>query len=294
MILVTKDSLADERLAQAAADAREIDVRRTFRRAVGDTVAAVDRKELSAAVLTANETLVERAVPWDIFSEKLSEISFTLQASAATGISLAAEALIRRRRKLSLLDLTPVAQRAYRIIDRQSFDAVQGIAVESRAAVRTILKNGVVTGAHIDEIGENLTAAIGLNLRQAETLAKYQAALIAEGVPDVKRILMVGKRARKMLKVRGDTISRTEVMTAINAGKNEVYEELLASGVVTATEAYRVWLTAKDERVCSICGPANGQRQPIGVPFNVGGMLLMYPGAHARCRCTIILRLKTE
>lgn len=291
MTFVAKDAADDERLATEAAAARERDVRRTFRQAVADTQAATSREELAAAVLANSDTMLERSIPWDIFSEKMIEVTFALSASATAGVSLANEAMYRRRRKMALTDLAPVTQRAIGIVDRQGLEAVVGIADQSRGAARVILKNGLVTGAHVNEIADNLTSAIGLTVRQATTLANYQAALVEEGVSDVRRILLVGKRARKMLKQRGEVIARTEVMTAINAGKTETWQEMVNVGAVASTEVERVWLTAKDERVCPTCGPADGQRQPIGVPFNVGGMMLMYPSAHPNCRCTVILRL---
>ena len=235
MIFIAKDAAEDERLALAAADARERDVRRTFHKATGAVVDGTNREELSAAVLASSETLVERAVPWDIFSEKLFEINFVLTAAASAGIGLANDISRGRKRIRALTDLAPVTQRAVGIVERQGFEAVKGIADESRAAVRTILKNGIVTGAHVTEIADNLTAAIGLNARQAATLAAYQRALMDEGIGAVRRILLVGKRARKMLRERADTIARTEVMTAINAGKTEVWNELVDTGAITAT-----------------------------------------------------------
>jgi HK97 family phage portal protein len=69
---------------------------------------------------------------------------------------------------------------------------------------------------------------------------------------------------------------------------------------VTGKPLVRVWRTRRDNRVRETHRLAEGQRQPPGVPFLVGGEPLMYPGDPAGspdlvfgCRCRLAHRLGT-
>ena len=54
-------------------------------------------------------------------------------------------------------------------------------------------------------------------------------------------------------------------------------------------DAEKVWLTAKDERVCPVCGPLHGVKIPVLERFAVGAGALWVPGAHPNCRCEVKL-----
>ena len=77
---------------------------------------------------------------------------------------------------------------------------------------------------------------------------------------------------------RAAQIAATEV-TRIYAEGNQM--AWMSSGVVT----HNRWMTARDERVCPICGPLDGQVTGLGENgFGaVGG--LSAPPAHVGCRC---------
>ena len=75
---------------------------------------------------------------------------------------------------------------------------------------------------------------------------------------------------------RASLIASTEVTRAFAEATRIAYDE---TGVVSG---YR-WDTARDERVCPICGPLHGQIVPKGQRFQGG----LFPPAHPRCRCGI-------
>jgi SPP1 gp7 family putative phage head morphogenesis protein len=77
---------------------------------------------------------------------------------------------------------------------------------------------------------------------------------------------------------RAQLIASTEVTRSFAEANRIGY---LESGVVNQLE----WRTAEDERVCPICGPLNGQRQPSRSP-NFDGVGI--PPAHPRCRCWLV------
>lgn len=75
---------------------------------------------------------------------------------------------------------------------------------------------------------------------------------------------------------RAEMIAITETTQAINAG------ELAAATAwrVSFSPKVAYWITADDDRVCSICGPLHERRQDVWLAVQPVG-----PPAHPRCRC---------
>jgi len=74
---------------------------------------------------------------------------------------------------------------------------------------------------------------------------------------------------------RADLIGTTEVTRAY-AQAVRIYQGMLG---VFGIQTVRIWETARDERVCGVCGPLDGQPQSAWGAFPDG------PPAHPNCRC---------
>lgn len=74
---------------------------------------------------------------------------------------------------------------------------------------------------------------------------------------------------------RADLIGTTEVTRAY-AQAVRIYQGMLS---VFGIQTVRIWETARDERVCSVCGPLDGRPQSEWGAFPDG------PPAHPNCRC---------
>jgi hypothetical protein len=74
---------------------------------------------------------------------------------------------------------------------------------------------------------------------------------------------------------RAESIAITEVTRAASEGERAAAADLANQGVRTV----QVFQTSADDRVCAICGPADGKRsdQPG----------FQYPPLHVRCRCSV-------
>jgi SPP1 gp7 family putative phage head morphogenesis protein len=101
-------------------------------------------------------------------------------------------------------------------------------------------------------------------------------------------------------KHRAEMIAVTEVTRAVSAGNLTAWQ---STSYVTGKQ----WTTAKDERVCPICGKLDGKISDIEVDFVLdmsdttgeddplakfhqkhgGQMTTMTPPAHPRCRCSM-------
>ena len=54
-------------------------------------------------------------------------------------------------------------------------------------------------------------------------------------------------------------------------------------------KAQKLWITAKDERVCSVCGPLHGKRVLVNSRFRTAQGEFWTPGLHPNCRCVVRL-----
>ena len=100
----------------------------------------------------------------------------------------------------------------------------------------------------------------------------------------------------RALRYRGETIARTEAITALRAGQLESMMEAQEQAGFTAQEAQKVWDDTGDGATRPSHRHADGQKVSIEQPFTVGGYRLMYPGDSRmgapaeetiNCRCAV-------
>jgi hypothetical protein len=101
----------------------------------------------------------------------------------------------------------------------------------------------------------------------------------------------------RLLALRGETIARTEAITALHQGQDAAIRGLVDGGKVNASQVKRVWDATGDSRTRSSHLAMEGQRVGMDEPFTTpSGARLLYPsdtslGASAsetiQCRCTV-------
>lgn len=122
-------------------------------------------------------------------------------------------------------------------------------------------------------------------------------AAIREGRPvsaaDIDMI--TGRYSDRLLKLRGETIGRTEALQSLNAGAREALEQAVESGAVQAYQVRRVWRTASDDRVRDSHAGVNGESVGMNERFSNGLLYPGEPGAPASevigCRCIAETRI---
>ena len=131
------------------------------------------------------------------------------------------------------------------------------------------------------------------------------AQAIREGKPlGARDIEQISNRYKdRLLKFRGDTIARTESITALRAGRHEGFEQLVDSGQVGPDQITRVWDATGDSRTREDHAQMDGQEvvgfdQPFVAP---DGSLMMFPGDTSlgapaeqtiQCRCFERIRVR--
>ena len=113
---------------------------------------------------------------------------------------------------------------------------------------------------------------------------------------------MLNRYEVSLLKLRGDTIARTEALESLNASQQEAMEQTLDKTIYTDQDVQRVWKTAGDNRVRDSHAAMNRQTvKGLQTPFiTPDGYKMKYPhdrslGAPAsetiNCRCIQLVRL---
>lgn len=108
----------------------------------------------------------------------------------------------------------------------------------------------------------------------------------------------VSSYEQRLLKLRGETIARTEAMSALAKGAFETYRQAIESGKVEAEAVTKIWSSASDLRVRNSHRVLNGQSVGFFERFRTpSGALMLHPmdstgGAgpadilNCRCICT--------
>jgi len=115
-------------------------------------------------------------------------------------------------------------------------------------------------------------------------------------IPAEKARKMILGMENRMLKNRGETIARTELLGSTNAAQEEGLNQLVESGKVSAQNIKAKWDTADDGDQRDSHDAMDGQVRGHGEPFVSGlGNLLLHPGDRSlgapaedviNCRCT--------
>lgn len=148
----------------------------------------------------------------------------------------------------------------------------------------------------VDESGHPLDGILERRLRDFRYDGQLSKAM-ATGKPLTPEQItkMTDAYARKYLKYRAQTIARTEALRATNFGVQDAWRQAIAAGKVPEKQTRRLWVVAKNERVCKICSAIPSMNPKRGVEFGAsfatpaGPMFI--PPAHPDCVCTTVVRV---
>ena len=101
-----------------------------------------------------------------------------------------------------------------------------------------------------------------------------------KGLSASAREKILNRYRARLLKLRGDTIGRTESISSLNAGRVESVRQMVEKGLIKDEDVKKVWSATLDARVRDIHRLLNGKEQKFDEPFvsPVTGSLLQYPG----------------
>lgn len=163
-----------------------------------------------------------------------------------------------------------------------SAESIVGISRTVRKTIREIIAEAIEDGSTPAEVARRIKNEIGLTPQYAGAVRNYRKKLLASGKSAKEANTLSQKYAERLLRKRAQTIARTEIAMATNAGQHEFWRQMRDNGAIPVT-AMRMWITAKDEKTCAICGPMDGQLAPID---GVWSGVYSEAHAHPNCRCT--------
>lgn len=141
------------------------------------------------------------------------------------------------------------------------------------------LERGLRDQVGIPGLRNEIAKVIDLTPRQAESLAKERARLIAAGESPESIDAALDKLREGMIKDRAEVIAQAEARNAMEAGEIKV--------ALNRGANYKMWITVGDDRVTDGCETNEAQGAiPIDQEFQSGDQHPPRSG-NPRCRCTL-------
>lgn len=203
----------------------------------------------------------------------------------------------------------------------------RSLVTEQQELARMVIADGRVRGLTDAQIAEEVRDSIGLTKEQYKHVSSYRRSLetgdyqnaLGRKLGDKRststlraarsenKLLgaeridrMVGRYRDRFVRSRADTVALTEANGASHAGVQELLEQAIENGDVSANDLERVWVTRGDHKVRSTHRTMNNQVRSMNQPFKSGGgVLLKYPGdpdapgiETVNCRCVIRIKYK--
>ncbi|GHC79402.1 phage minor head protein [Limoniibacter endophyticus] len=140
-----------------------------------------------------------------------------------------------------------------------------------------------------------------LTLKRRDRRRQFEKA-VEDAIRDAKPIplhlidRMIGKLSDSYLLLRGETITRTETIGALNASHRDTFDQLVASGNVQANQVRKIWRATKDNRTRDSHRNLDSESVGINELFSNGLQYPCDPSGSARevinCRCAVDYRIE--
>ena len=301
----------------------------TAKAQIGKIAEALGRGDVQAAI---DALYIDRAA-FDVFERAIAEAYGDGGANTLNGLpglrSVTGERIVIRFDARNL--------RAERILREYSSQLVTRIVDEQRQNIRQVLDTGMrqgdnprtvaldIVGRINRDTGRREGGIVGLSAPQAKYVENARRELsegnfdaylqrvrrdkrfdrtigkaIREGKPltaeQVNKI--VNRYADSLLKLRGDTIGRTEALQSLHMAQHEALKQLVDTGKVTAAQVKRTWDATGDRRTRFDHAVADGKTVGLEERFIVGGRAMLYPSDPAggaanviNCRCHVRIKI---
>lgn len=188
----------------------------------------------------------------------------------------------------------PAAEGVSEWMEARAAEFVTSVSETQIEGLRAVIRHAATLHTmSVDELARAIRPMVGLYAAQSMANIRYYEKLIENGVsPRRARDLSIRYGARQH-RYRGYLISRTELAFGYNKGMYQGVKQAQKDGYIGETK--KVWCTALDERVCSVCGALEGKEVSMDDEFGFYTKLQYdnpgikrTPPAHPHCRCTVL------
>jgi hypothetical protein len=168
-----------------------------------------------------------------------------------------------------------------------SLAAVEDLSTQGFKTVKAVIDEGVLRGRHPRAMARDIKSSISMTERDTKAWQKFRATRLAEAGSDpamkARALAASDKYAEAKIAARAKTIAHTESMTAINKGREQLWDQLKEDGALPDDQR-KEWITGLDELVCIVCGPLHGEKINVGESWaQAGGPDVETPPAHPNC-----------
>lgn len=236
----------------------------------------VTLQQLTAAFSSRDVAAVASAFHWDDWQNALARSEDAFHVGFRYGAQRAGFA--------GRFDI--VEPNALRYAREASSNLIVQVTNTQRAAVRDIASRAIYEGIPPVEAAKAIRNVVGLHSRYATAVFNFERGLIESGVPEDVVARRAAAYAGRLRTVRSQTIARTELQTAANRGRAEMWDHAMGNGLVDRATAQKQWLATGDDRTCEICAGVDTELVGVGELFSIG---LEMPPAHPDCRCVSLL-----
>lgn len=167
---------------------------------------------------------------------------------------------------------------------RMAANLVVEITTETRMALRALITRSFTDGLTARQVARLVRPLIGLTSSQTRAVLKYREQMVKMGHDQDTATQLARKYADRKLRERAETIARTEIMRASNAGQRAVWMMAIEQGLLPP-RARRRWTVTPDDRLCQACAALDGEEREMGESFPD----TFDPPLHPSCRCVTVL-----
>jgi hypothetical protein len=268
-------------IAKEARVQHEPDLERTLRHAWKSAASGVSMSALRASLGQKDwdkaATVLQQS---KAEAHTRSAVEPRLASAFLRGGKLAHDALLRTRKAPLRAILGRINPHAAKWAEERAGELVVGTDA-LRLSVQSIVEDAVADGMTVDDTAELLKEVVGLDPRRAMAAANYARDLFQASTPSSDLRKLVDEYIDELRTNRAETIARTEILMATNAGQQALWDEADAEGHLD--NMGKVWINTMG--CCDECD-ALGQDDPVGIDEPFDGDV-MFPPLHPNCRCAM-------
>lgn len=260
---------------------------------------AITYKELREAIM-AGELSTEYLYDWMQDYSKL--VAEKMQPEWEKAINAGVEEL---NRKYPTFYFDPMADGVRSWVESRAAEFVTNVTTTQIEGLRALVQRAaVLEDLTVDELARAIRPMVGLTKPMTDSCMNYYETLRANKVTPKRARERTYTYAARRHRERAYNIATTELATAYNRGAHEGTLQAQAAGMIGPCK--KVWVTARDERVCGVCNSLNGTEWDMDADIMYEhtyktGMTVnrrinrglddpeagKTPPAHPRCRCVV-------
>ncbi|QGP52512.1 hypothetical protein PsalN5692_04021 (plasmid) [Piscirickettsia salmonis] len=264
-----------------------------FLSAVAASQSHTNDSALNKAIKQGDLDKVLDAVGYSYLVAEMSTVYSVEQSAVKAGADNARLALPdyleKKTPPLNMLD-----DYVQQIIKDRTAELVTLVSEETKNAIAAQVSEGYASGEHVRVMSARIKSLVGLNRPQQSAMNKFIDNLLEKEIKTDVLDKMILTEYNKKLNYRSLMIARTESSSAIHAGQEAMWQDMVNKQIISP-QSSKGWLTCGDSRVSKlICRPMNKQKVLVGQAFTTGDGRAVHhpPETHPNCRCTVSLKVK--